>query len=91
MTPWKEKRVIGNATLYLGDCLEYMRMCDDKQFDIAIVDPPYAVGANDGSFGRGGSKAIANGGLSAGYRKDLPKYESANECPDAEYLSLIHI
>ena len=23
------------------DCMDYMRKCSDKQFDIAIVDPPY--------------------------------------------------
>ena len=39
------KEVIGNATLYLGDCLPFMRSCADGQFDVAIVDPPYAVGA----------------------------------------------
>jgi DNA modification methylase len=25
MNPWKKKEVIGNATLYLGDCIEVMR------------------------------------------------------------------
>lgn len=24
MNPWKDKREIGNATLYLGDCLEIL-------------------------------------------------------------------
>ena len=24
MTPWKRKEVIGDATLYLGDCLEIL-------------------------------------------------------------------
>ena len=24
MEPWKRKEVIGNATLYLGDCLEIL-------------------------------------------------------------------
>lgn len=32
---------IGEATLYLGDCLEVMRGMPDKAFDLAIVDPPY--------------------------------------------------
>jgi site-specific DNA-methyltransferase (adenine-specific) len=36
------------------DCMEYMAQCKDKAFDLAIVDPPYAVGASDGNFG--GSK-----------------------------------
>jgi site-specific DNA-methyltransferase (adenine-specific) len=35
---------IGDATLYLGDCLEGMRSMPDKSFDLAIVDPPYGIG-----------------------------------------------
>jgi site-specific DNA-methyltransferase (adenine-specific) len=27
------------------DCMEYMATCKDKQFDLAIVDPPYGIGA----------------------------------------------
>ena len=27
------------------DCMEYMATCPDKQFDLAIVDPPYGIGA----------------------------------------------
>jgi site-specific DNA-methyltransferase (adenine-specific) len=26
------------------DCLPYMKQCSDKQFDLAIVDPPYGIG-----------------------------------------------
>lgn len=33
--------VIGDATLYLGDCMDYMRGLPDKAFELAIVDPPY--------------------------------------------------
>lgn len=36
--------IIGNATLYCGDCMEYMRGLGDKAFDLAIVDPPYGIG-----------------------------------------------
>lgn len=25
------------------DCMEYMKTCSDKQFDLAIVDPPYGI------------------------------------------------
>lgn len=28
------------------DCMEYMKTCKDKQFDLAIVDPPYGIGEN---------------------------------------------
>lgn len=33
------------------DCMEGMARYPDKYFDLAIVDPPYAVGASNGSFG----------------------------------------
>jgi len=80
--------VIGKATLYNADCMEYMATLPDKAFDLAIVDPPYAVGAYDGSFGRGGKKAIARTGLAvAGNRKELHKYANASSAPDAAYFS----
>lgn len=29
---------------YNTDCMEYLKTCADKQFDLAIVDPPYGIG-----------------------------------------------
>jgi site-specific DNA-methyltransferase (adenine-specific) len=40
MTP----TIIGGATLYNCDCMEYMRGLPDKAFELAIVDPPYGIG-----------------------------------------------
>lgn len=37
--PWKEKRVIGDCTLYLGDCLEIMPHLG--RVDAVVTDPPY--------------------------------------------------
>ncbi len=28
-----------------GDCMDYLRDCDDNVFDLAIVDPPYGIGS----------------------------------------------
>lgn len=42
LNPWKEKREIGNATLYLGDCLEILPTL--QRVDAVITDPPYGVG-----------------------------------------------
>ena len=33
-----------NIELLNMDCLLYMKQCEDKQFDWAIVDPPYGIG-----------------------------------------------
>ena len=42
---------IGNATLYLGDCMDYMAPLKDKAFDLACVDPPYGIGVNSMNMG----------------------------------------
>ena len=34
----------GNITLYNDDCMNVMKTFKDKQFDLAIVDPPYGIG-----------------------------------------------
>ena len=43
---------VGNITLYCADCLEVMRTFRDKEFDLAIVDPPYGNKNNSGATGR---------------------------------------
>ena len=42
-------------SLYLGDCLEYMKSMPDKSVDAVITDPPYGIGikANYAERGRG--------------------------------------
>jgi site-specific DNA-methyltransferase (adenine-specific) len=34
---------MSKSEVYNMDCMEYMSMCDDMQFDLAIVDPPYGI------------------------------------------------
>ena len=41
--------------LHNVDCLPFMKQCEDKQFDLAIVDPPYGIGM-DGKNNWSGSK-----------------------------------
>lgn len=40
--PWIRKEIIGNATLYLGDCLEILPTLE--KVDAVITDPPYGIG-----------------------------------------------
>jgi site-specific DNA-methyltransferase (adenine-specific) len=47
-----QKVVIGDATLYQGDCMDYMRGLPDGAFELAIVDPPYGL-PTDSVNGRG--------------------------------------
>lgn len=50
--PWKRKEVIGDCTLYLGDCLEVMPALG--KVDAVVTDPPYGIGADKGvgKYGR---------------------------------------
>ena len=41
----------------LIDCMEYMKTVPDKYFELAIVDPPYGIGAGGKSFINGSSKS----------------------------------
>jgi len=45
------KEVIGNATLYQGDCLELMETLPSASIDAVITDPPYST-PTVASFGR---------------------------------------
>ena len=75
MTPYYQ---LGNITIYNCDCLGYMKNESDLSFDLAIVDPPYNVGASDGTFG--------NKGVYTQRGKQLKHYANHNKTPDKEYF-----
>jgi len=60
------------------DCMEGMARYPDKYFDLAIVDPTYAVGASDGTFG--------NKGIYTERGKKMKHYANYNKCPEKEYF-----
>ena len=49
--PWKRKEVIGDCTLYLGDCMEVMPTLG--KVDAVVTDPPYGINANKQTLGSG--------------------------------------
>jgi site-specific DNA-methyltransferase (adenine-specific) len=51
----KPTDILGNIKLYNADCIEVMKTFKNKQFDLAIVDPPYGIGM-DGNNNWSGSK-----------------------------------
>ena len=63
----------GNITLYNDDCMNVMKTFKDKQFDLAIVDPPYGIGASEMQMGNNAKKKWSKG-------KNWD-----NETPTAEY------
>jgi site-specific DNA-methyltransferase (adenine-specific) len=40
----KPTDILGNIKLYNADCMEVMKTFKDKQFSLAIIDPPYGIG-----------------------------------------------
>lgn len=60
--------VIGDATLYLGDCLEILPTLE--KVDAVITDPPYGIGEDGGAQRTRGSKRKS--GESRGWDVDRP-------------------
>lgn len=54
MTVEMRKEVIGNATLYLGDCRDILPTLD--KVDAVVTDPPYGVAGGSGTIGRRSQK-----------------------------------
>ena len=62
------------------DCLEYMRTCNDNQFDLAICDPPYGMTGNTFCSTRG-TKSFQR--LDRGGRTGI----SLGDRPDEKYFN----
>jgi site-specific DNA-methyltransferase (adenine-specific) len=65
-----------------GDCLEAMREMKDNQFDLAIVDPPYGIGADKEKYTPknhtwNGKKKV--GYTSKNWDKEIPNEDYFNE------------
>lgn len=60
------------------DCLLYMKQCEDKQFDLAIVDPPYGIGMDKTHFKTKSSKAKPT---------EYGKKDWDNAIPSKEYFN----
>jgi len=65
------------------DCMEFMRGLPDKAYDLAIVDPPYGIGAS-GSFGHYWN-STAGKPAKSGLRNVSKQWDTA--IPGSEYWS----
>ena len=84
------REIIGNATLYLGDCREILPTLG--QFDAAVYDPPYGIGEAAGknasrSRPRGGNPKAQKGKLIVA--KDFGNDDWDDRPLDQETLSII--
>jgi len=57
------------------DCLSFMKQCEDNQFDLAIVDPPYGIGMDGGNVGYKGFNNFEK----KGWDKAIPEQEYFEE------------
>ena len=73
------KTQIDNFTFYNSDNMEIMKQYPDKYFDLAIVDPPYGIGASD--YKRGGTQH----GTSKAKCKEYGSKNWDNSTPTTEY------
>lgn len=62
------------------DCIEYMKTCADNTFDLAIVDPPYGINADQPRLNTGKNKHIKQKEYHIGnWDKQIPSEEYFNE------------
>jgi len=67
----------GNILLINADCMDVMKLIDDKEFCLACVDPPYGVNV---------AKTGKVGGNNAGKAKDYGAKEWDKQPPNEEYF-----
>ena len=74
------------STVYLMDCIEGMKCYPDKYFDLAIVDPPYGIGADKAQNNAAMQRIKAEGKSKAGRGWKLyADTDWDNEIPTIEY------
>lgn len=74
------------SVVYNEDCLEGLKRFSDNYFDLAIVDPPYGIGADKAQNAAAAQREKANGKSKAGRRwKAYKETDWDNETPSAEY------
>lgn len=65
--------------LHNMDCMEYMATIPDKHFELAIIDPPYGIGASAKSFINGTSKTKKDYYKDNCWDKEIPSKEYFDE------------
>lgn len=66
-TPWKRKEIIGDCTLYLGDCMEVMPTLG--KVDAVVTDPPYGINYDAAAASVSGKQSGKGFGKKGVYKK----------------------
>jgi site-specific DNA-methyltransferase (adenine-specific) len=61
------------------DCMDFMATCKDKQFSLAIVDPPYGIGVDEKNLVKNNSDRFQD--------KAKRSHEWDNFVPDEIYFN----
>jgi site-specific DNA-methyltransferase (adenine-specific) len=56
LTNYTDKHETNSSRVYQMDCIKAMKQYPDEYFDLAVVDPPYGIGANKMQLGNGKKK-----------------------------------
>lgn len=83
-SPNSTKPTVVGSTVILGDCVEVMKGFEDNQFDLAIVDPPYGIGAGK-RIGTTYKEGVLKNKKGFGNNKLYKSKDWDNEVPTAEY------
>ena len=67
---------------YNMDCMQGMKQCPDKYFDLAIVDPPYGIGYDKMVEASGGTQSSG----AAALKKKYHTSSWDNQIPSGEYF-----
>ena len=73
--------------LYNQDCLEAMKAMKDNSYDLAITDPPYAIGQDVAHYDAATRRIKAEGKTKSG--RGWKQYKQTNwdqETPSQEYF-----
>ena len=77
---------VPTSEVYLEDCVTALKRFNDNHFDLAIVDPPYGIGADKAQNNAAMQRIKADGKSKAGRGWKLyADTDWDNETPDAEY------
>ncbi|MCB0540393.1 MAG: site-specific DNA-methyltransferase [Bacteroidetes bacterium] len=56
LNPLLQQALVSGSAVFNMDCIEFMKQVPDKFFHLAIVDPPYGIGAGSVNFQSGTRK-----------------------------------
>ena len=77
---------VPSSVVYNEDCVEALKRFNDNHFDLAIVDPPYGIGADKAQNNAAMQRIKAEGKSKAGRGWKLyADTDWDNETPNAEY------